>query len=398
MFNNLLDNDLYKFSTSYAYMKLFPEAEGTFVFEDRNAKIYTQKDVEVINDSLLQMSNWEIPKDLYKELSTIHYIPKYYWEWLKSFRFDRSKIFINLDDQQHLQISVTDNLYKVTLYEIPSLYIVSEYNSKKDGIWNEFTEQRKLSKKIHKANKSGLVFSEFGTRRRFSSEWQERVVSTLGEDCDTYVGTSNVYLALKYNQIPIGTFPHEWVMFHGAIYGYKMANYQSLKDWSSVYNGDLGTALMDTYTTNVFLKNFSKKQAKLFDGVRQDSGDEFLVGNAVINRYKQLGIDPTTKTIIFSNALDFDKYEDIANYFKGRIKVSAGIGTNLTNNCCPSNIVMKLYKVRMSEREDWQNCIKLSDDFGKYFGDKKEAMLCYSTLNIPNQLNPYDHQIAKTQT
>ena len=131
---------------------------------------------------------------------------------------------------------------------------------------------------------------------------------------------------------------------------------------------------MDTYTSKIGLHNMSRKYAKLFDGVRQDSGDEYKIGNMVIERYKELGIDPTTKTIVFSNALDFPKYLDIANYFKGRIRVSAGIGTNLTNDVGfkPSNIVMKLSKCRINSNQEWRKCIKISDDLGKHMGIDKE--------------------------
>lgn len=183
---------------------------------------------------------------------------------------------------------------------------------------------------------------------------------------------------MKYNMRYAGTHPHEWFMFHAAMYGYKQANYTALEDWIKVYDGDLGIALSDTFTSDVFLKNFSRKHAKLFDGVRHDSGDPYLFVNKVINRYKELGIDPTTKTIIFSNALDFPTYLEISNYCKGRIKCAAGIGTNLTCDCGfkPSNIVMKLSKCRMNERQEWTNCIKISDDAGKHMGDEKEVEIC----------------------
>ena len=129
----------------------------------------------------------------------------------------------------------------------------------------------------------------------------------------------------------MGTHPHEWFMFHGAMYGYKQANYMALENWVNVYDGDLGIALSDTYTSEVFMKNLSRKQAKLFDGVRCDSGDEFKFINSMIARYKELGVDPTTKTIVFSNALDFDPIQDLwktevyglANYLRDRYKSKA---------------------------------------------------------------------------
>ena len=151
---------------------------------------------------------------------------------------------------------------------------------------------------------------------------------------------------------------------------------------------------MDTYTSKVGLKNMSLKFAKLFDGVRQDSGDEYKIGNAVIERYKELGIDPTTKTIVFSNALNFNRYLDIRNYFAGRIRVSAGIGTNLTNDTefKPANIVMKLSKCRINKNQEWRKCIKISDDLGKHLGDDKEFEIANHLLDLQFDTRDYGHK------
>jgi nicotinate phosphoribosyltransferase len=115
------------------------------------------------------------------------------------------------------------------------------------------------------------------------------------------------------------------------------------------------------------------KYAKLFDGVRQDSGDEFEFADKFIAKYKELGIDPLTKTIIFSNALDFEKAAKINDYCKGKIKCSFGIGTNLTNDWGypAENIVMKMTKFRLNKKEDWLDVIKISDDLGKHMGNEK---------------------------
>jgi nicotinate phosphoribosyltransferase len=151
---------------------------------------------------------------------------------------------------------------------------------------------------------------------------------------------------------------------------------------------------MDTYTSKVGLKNMSLKFAKLFDGVRQDSGDEYMIGNMVIDRYKELGIDPTTKTIVFSNALTFPKYLDIHKYFKGRIRVSAGIGTNLTNDTefKAANIVMKLSKCRLNKNQEWRKCIKISDDLGKHLGDDKEFEIANHLLDLHFDTRDYEHR------
>jgi nicotinate phosphoribosyltransferase len=158
----------------------------------------------------------------------------------------------------------------------------------------------------------------------------------------------------------------------------------ALENWVNVYDGDLGIALTDTYTSNVFFNNFSRKHAKLFDGIRQDSGDEYQFVMKVIARYKMLGVDPSTKTIVFSNALDFEKAKDINEYCRGRINASFGIGTNLTNDTGnpPANIVMKLSSCQMSEGKPIYDCVKLSDDMGKHHGKEQEVTLCVKELNL----------------
>jgi nicotinate phosphoribosyltransferase len=382
----LTDNDLYKFSTSYAYMKLYPEAEGTFSFCDRNNTEFNKEFLDELKIEFAKLSNLSLTtKERQWCVRHIPYIPEVYWEWLKGFNFDMDKIITWLDEDKHLHIEVTDYLYKVTLYEVPILAIVSELMSRKQGIVNVSEAIDKLDSKINLANEHGLKFSEFGTRRRYSKALHDLIVQRLKEKCPiNCVGTSNVYFAMKYNMTPIGTFPHEWIMFHGAIWGYQEANYLGMRDWVRTYDGNLGIFLMDTYTSKVGLNNMSLKFAKLFDGVRQDSGDEYKIGNMVINRYKELNIDPTTKTIVFSNALDFNKYLDIHNYFKGRIRISAGIGTNLTNDTGfkPANIVMKLSKCRINKNQEWRNCIKISDDLGKHLGDNREFEIAKYQLNI----------------
>ena len=302
-----------------------------------------------------------------------------------SFRFDPNKIDIHLDEACHLHIEVTDLLYKVTLYEVPLLAIVSEIKNRFFGNVADMNEILcKLSEKIELSNQHQLRFSEFGTRRRFSIDVQETVIKKLNETAQYCTGTSNCNFAMKYGMKMMGTHPHEWFMFHGAQFGYKHANYMALENWVNVYDGDLGIALSDTYTSGIFLSNLSRKQAKLFDGVRCDSGNEFEFIDKLVARYKELGIDATTKTIVFSNALDFTKALDIQEYCKNKIRCSFGIGTNLTNDTGfePSNIVMKLTQCKMNVNQEWRECIKLSDDEGKHTGSLEEVQACLYELRL----------------
>lgn len=383
---SILDTDLYKFSMSYAYMKLFPEAEGKFKFIDREKNVFNE---EFLNELVSRFHGFSSISLTLEECvwakHNIPYIPGYYWEWLYNWRFDPSVIHVGLKDDGTLEIEVTDKLYKATLYEVIILAAVSELMMKyRKNFANISKVIEKLDTKISLSNQEKIYFADMGTRRRFSTAIQEEVVKRLSEKALYCTGTSNVWLAMKYNMKPIGTCAHEYFSFHGAMYGYKSANYVALENWVNVFDGYLGIALTDTYTSDVFFKNFSKKHAKLFDGVRQDSGDEYRFVMSAIKRYKELGVDPSTKTIVFSNALDFEKAKDINEYCKGRIKASFGIGTNLTNDTGnkPANIVMKLAECRMSSREEWSKCVKISDDLGKHTGESEEIDLCFKTLGL----------------
>lgn len=390
MILSILDTDLYKFSTSNAYFQLYPLAEGTFRFNDRAGERYGEDFLEMLKEEVASLGALSLTEEEFSYVCRrIRYIPRNYWEWLKGFRFSPEKIRLSLDGEGHLEMEVTDLMYKVTLYEVPLLAIVAELRNRFLGVSADTEKAISILRgKLEYATRNALPFSEFGTRRRFSSELHDRIVAALKEDCPDYcAGTSNVYFAKKYDLTPIGTFPHEWVMFHSGVFGYKRANYLSLEDWIKVYDGALGTALIDTFTTESFLRTLTMKQAKLLDGFRQDSGDEKKVGDMIIARLREFGIDPTTKIIVFSNALNFPKYKEVADYFRGRVKVSAGIGTNITcdpgiEGYRPANIVMKLSRCRMSSKDPWEKVIKISDDAGKHMGDDLEFSIASHELHL----------------
>ncbi|MBD9110884.1 MULTISPECIES: nicotinate phosphoribosyltransferase [Bacteroides] len=386
MIHTILDTDLYKFTTSYAYIKLFPYAMGTFSFKDRDETVYTEAFLNKLKAEVANLANMALTdKELEYMTRNCRFLPPVYWEWLSSFRFQPEKIDIHLDKEHHLNIEITDYLYKSTLYEVPLLAIVSEIKNQIQGnVANTEEIICKLSEKVVLSNEHQLSFSEFGTRRRFSFDVQDRVISYLKKSAHYCTGTSNCYFAMKYEMKMMGTHPHEWFMFHGAQFGYKHANYIALENWVNVYDGDLGIALSDTYTSDIFLTNLSRKQAKLFDGVRCDSGNELEFIDKLTARYKELGIDSTTKTIVFSNALDFGKALEIQEYCRGKIRCAFGIGTNLTNDTGfkPSNIVMKLTQCKMNINQEWRECVKLSDDIGKHIGSPEEVRACLYDLRL----------------
>ncbi len=386
---SLLDTDLYKFTTSYAYSKLYPRAMGQFRFIDRSKTVYNKAFVERLREEVKAMAELSLSKEeklfLKEELP---YLPPTYIDFLCGFHFDPEEIKIELDSDGQLSIIAEGLLYRVTLWETPILALVSElYYQVQGATPNMAYAEASIIKKAERLKEQDIMFSMFGMRRRFSFEVEDRMTALLKKHSGTnFYGTSNVHIAHKQGLRVSGTHPHEWVQFHGALFGYKMANYMAMEDWINVYDGDLGTVLTDTYTTDVFMRNFSKKHAMLFTSLRHDSGDPFKFTDKVISRYHELKVDPKIKYIVFSDGLNTERAIEIANYCKGRIGASFGIGTNFSNDVGndikPMNIVMKLWKCKMTEKDRWHPCVKLSDVAGKHTGEAEEIHLAQQTLDL----------------
>lgn len=386
---SILDTDLYKFTTSYAYSKLYPRAYGQFRFIDRNDTCYPKGFAEQLKEETKAMAQLSLSRDeelfLHQELP---YLPPTYIDFLKGFRFNPEELIIEQDEAGHLSVIAEGLLYRVTLWETPILALVSELYYRITGAKPDMEyAERAITEKAKALAQEGISFSMFGMRRRFSFEVELRMTELLKQHAGPCLyGTSNVHIAHLLGLKVSGTHPHEWIQFHGAMYGYKMANYMSMEDWINVYDGDLGTVLTDTYTTDVFMRNFSKKHAMLYTSVRHDSGDPFVFTDKVIQRYQELRVDPKIKYIIFSDGLNVERAIEIANYCKGRIGASFGIGTNFScdvgNDIKARNIVMKLWQCKMTERDRWHPCVKLSDVGGKHTGEANEIRLAQETLGI----------------
>ncbi|MDD2476050.1 MAG: nicotinate phosphoribosyltransferase [Dysgonamonadaceae bacterium] len=385
---SVLDTDLYKFTTSYAYSKLFPRAYGEFEFVDRSDDDYPEGFDELIREELKKMESLYLTDEeqafLIKKLP---YLPPIYIDFLKGFRFNSSEVKVWMEGKK-LKVKATGLLYRVTLWETPILATVSELYFKVTNQNPDISYMEETAKeKAELLTKQNIIYSLFGMRRRFSFEVEDRVTELLKiHSGDNFFGTSNVYMAYKHNVNVSGTHPHEWVQFHGSIYGYKMANYMSMENWINVYDGDLGTVLTDTYTTEIFLQNFSKKHAALFTSLRHDSGDPMAFVDKAIKRYEELRINPQIKYIVFSDSLNVEKAIAIKEYCGDRIGATFGIGTNLTNDVGNDikgmNIVMKLFRCKMTEKEQWHECVKLSDVEGKHTGSKREIHLVQETLGL----------------
>ena len=385
-FSSLLDNDFYKFTMQHAVINLFPKAKARYKFINRGQHFFPPDFAEALRQSVQVMSELKLTIDEKKYLSlTCPYLDPTYLDFLQGYRYNPDEVTIEQHNGE-ISISIEGFWYRTILWEVPLLSLVSELYYKLNNLSRNSDEEVKdiTKEKVKKYAELGVTVAEFGTRRRHSYEVHQLVVEALKEyEGKSFVGTSNVHLAMVNDVKPIGTHAHEWVMFHAAKYGFKMANSLGLEHWVDVYRGDLGIALSDTYTTKVFYKQFDKKFAKLFDGVRHDSGDAIEFAKQTIRHYQKLGIDPLSKTIIFSDSLNYDKVARIANYCHGKIGMSFGIGTNLTNDVglLPMNIVIKMTEA-FPEGDEWLPVVKLSDEKGKYTGSEKMIQLAKTILNI----------------
>ncbi len=386
--NSLLDTDLYKFTMNQTMFHKHPDLIGTYVFKCRNKDIkFTYAMLEEINAQIDHLCTLTFTDEELNYLRSIRFLKADYIEFLRLYRPLRDYVKTDLKENGELSIEVHGPLFSAMQYEIYLLEIVNEvyFRMKYDyqKLWD--SALIKASHKIEDfiTGKYDFNFAEFGCRRRLSREWQEYVLKEMLKTGHC-VGTSNVYLAMKYNLKPIGTYAHEYVQMFQGIDKIPVAytNYYALKEWFAEYNGDLGTALTDTLTTDLFLKDFDYLQAHCYTGVRHDSGDPYAWGEKIIAHYEKLGIDPKTKTLLFSDSLDFDKAQQIYEYFKGRCKVSFGIGTFITNDTCeePLNIVIKLQYV------NGRPVAKLSDVEGKSMSQDEEY-LTYLRSAVKRRVN-----------
>lgn len=383
---SILDNDFYKITMQNAVVKLFPSEKVKYSFINRGKHHFPKGFDEELRKSVNAMAEMKLTKEEKEYLrNTCPYLDLPYLDFLAGYQYDPSEVQI-VQTENDLEVTIVGEWYRTILWEVPLLALISELHYVMNGIERDSDETviRNTLEKAEELDNLGVKFAEFGTRRRHSYKVHDLVVDALTQNKSSkFTGSSNVHFAMKYGVKPIGTHAHEWFMFHAAEYGFKMANALSLEHWVDVYRGDLGVALSDTYTTEVFFQQFDKKFAKLFDGVRHDSGDPIEFAEKTIAHYEQNGINPLFKYIIFSDGLNLEKVAEITHACRGKIGISFGIGTNLTNDVGvkPMNIVMKLIAAQ-SVNGDWIPTVKLSDEHGKYTGDPKMIELAKEFLRI----------------
>lgn len=380
---HFLDDDLYKFTQQQAVLEKFPNANAVYHFINRRpTNKFTEYFMKVFHERLNEFKNLTLKDDECEFLRKTGYFKDSYLRYLKDYRFDPNEVYATLIDE-NLNITISGKWHKTILWEVRLMAMISQtYFEVCDINWDNDNQINHFTQKCINFVKNDLSVIEFGTRRRRSFETQKTIINFDVENEKVLIGTSNVHFAMKYDINVVGTFAHEWVMGNSALCSLRHANKHALENWADVYNGQLGIALTDTYTTDVFLKDFDSKLSRLYDGVRHDSGDPLIFADKMVEHYKKLGIKPSTKKIIFSDGLNTKKCIDIAKYCeKIRIGCVFGVGTDLTNdfqNSPALNMVIKLYSI------DNINVVKLSDAPTKATGEESAlAEAQYVFFNKP---------------
>ena len=373
---SLLDNDLYKFTMLQAMLHQFPQTHGVYRFRCRNYQetAYPLADIKpALEEQLDHLCELGFEADELSYLRSLRFLKSDFIDYLELFKLKRRHISVSIDEKNRLNIDIEGPMIQAMFFEVFVLAIVNELYYRQLQTPAVYEEgERRLQEKVtllheyaSKQTRSGPAFiiADFGTRRRFNKRWQAHVVETLHRAEPTIVrGTSNVYLAKTLKMTPIGTMAHEFMQaFQALDVRLRDSQKAALEAWVHEYRGDLGIALTDVVGMDAFLRDFDLYFAKLFDGLRHDSGDPYIWGDKAIRHYQKLKIDPKTKILTFSDGLDITKAWELHQYFKERIQTSFGIGTNLTNDMglTQLNIVLKLVEC------NGQPVAKLSDSPGK---------------------------------
>ena len=370
---SLLETDAYKFSMGQAIYHQFSDYKTTWTFKCRNKDVhFTKEMVEEIKRQIKAYCELRFTEEELDYLENIVWIKGSYVDFLRLWQARYDDFTIDDNAECGLNIETKGTWLNTSMYEIPTLAIVNEVYFRMQYNYDELMEsfKKRLTDKVAKVSDGTFrlsVFSEFGLRRRLSAEAQDLAVKTLKDanlGTSKFLGTSNVYLAKKYGVTPVGTMAHEWIMCVGQgnhKHNPAYSNWYALEAWVKEYGILNGTALTDAITTDCFLKDFQLTYATLFSGVRHDSGDPIEWGEKMIRHYESLGIDPKTKTLLFSDSLDFERADKLFRHFDGKAKVGFGIGTYIANDTdVPAlNIVMKTTAC------NGQDVAKISDVQGK---------------------------------
>jgi len=368
--DSLLDTDLYKFSMMQVVLHQYPAAQVEYRFKCRNPGVDLVPYIDEIRAELEALCRLRFTVDELDYLRSWRFIKSDFVDFLGLFQLNAKYVQIipSVADNGEIDIRICGPWLHTILFEVPLLAIVNEVYFRHVSSGLDLTEgRRRLREKIallrDTPGYSGCRIADYGTRRRYSREWHEEVVTTLQKGLGAQLaGTSNVWLARKLGLTPLGTLAHEYLQAHQAL-GPRLRDSQvaALEAWAKEYRGDLGIALSDVYGLNAFLRDFDMYFCKLFDGTRHDSGDPFEWGDKVLAHYQANRVDPRSKVLVFSDGLDIPKVMQLYEHFRDRCLLAFGVGTNLTNDVGPTPLQIVIKMIRCNG----QPVAKLSDSPGK---------------------------------
>ena len=374
MIRSLLDTDLYKLTMMQAVLHRYPAAHAGYRFRCRAPGVDLARHIDAISDALDELCALRFSDAELDWLRRLRFIKPDFVDFLGLFHLDRKYVRLERshDEPGGIALTLSGPWLHTILFEVPLLAIVSEaWMVGEYGPVDVDEGMRRLEAKVARIDAAvgaeDCRITDFGTRRRHSRDWQERLVprvaALLGPK---FAGTSNVDIARRHGLVPQGTMAHEWLQAHQAL-GPRLRDSQkaALEAWVQEYRGDLGIALTDVIGIDAFLRDFDLYFCKLFDGVRHDSGDPVEWGERMLAHFESMRIDPRTRTLVFSDGLDIEQVLHLHARFRGRARTSFGIGTNLTNDTGPRPLQIVLKMVACNG----QPVAKLSDSPGKTMVD-----------------------------
>src|SRR5690625_703217 len=371
---SLLDTDLYKLTMMQAVLHQHPAAEAVYRFRCRTPGVDLSRHIDEISAEIDALCTLRFTREELDWLRGLRFMKPDFVDFLGLFRLDRKYLRLRASsaEQGGVELEASGPWLHTILFEVPLLAIVSEVHMRHAAGADVRGEGlRRLKDKAGRLRDAvgyeDCRITDFGTRRRYSRAWHGEVVAMLAEELGPkFAGTSNVDLARRLGLNPQGTMAHEWLQAFQAL-GPRLRDSQvaAFDSWAREYRGDLGIALTDVIGLDAFLRDFDLYFCKLFDGMRHDSGDPFEWGERMIAHLQAHRIDPMGKVLVFSDSLDIDLVLRLYARFRGRARMSFGIGTNLTNDLgvAPLSVVMKMVRC------NGQPVAKLSDSPGKTMCD-----------------------------
>lgn len=388
------DTDGYKISMGNIFWWLNmiqgKNIQGRYQFVDRDNRMFTQRFADELKEEIV---SWEsLPSDSGVSNYIAQKWPFVNQEFLRwydqVFYHDSSQVDLSYKDGK-IRLIAEGPIHTATHIEIPALRAISTLVTKHSGLEPKDGWQTEAWNRAQTLQQKNVVYSEFGGRRPWNPQVHRESLAQYAkfrkiDSAGGLLGTSWIKYAYDFNLMIMGTMAHEYIQMMAALFGYEQANLMAMQMWIDYYGKRLGYYLPDTFTTDVALRSFTYKYANIFGGTRQDSGDPKAYADKLVNHYLSLGIDPRTKSIIYSNSLrTIPEILDLNEYRLGKFIRSFGLGGFITNNVGykAHNMVLKLVAIRIGNGE-WIDTVKLSDDYGKHVGKPEEAENCKRILKI----------------